>query len=172
MRWRGFLLGRRGFTDVCQVRSKPHFPDQSRSVENVIAWRATPITPLWTRAWSCPALKIDIRSGVIGANLLAVTVKTTVCDVNAFAALGHSRFWHRINVDALFVALRFEMSNLQIRNVSEPKPGKSKRRQEPENEWSEALHQCATISPGSGFTGFKNVGTLAVRPRPRSMRRK
>ena len=172
MRWRGFFLGRRSLTNVRQVRSEPHFSDHRRAVENVIARRATPITPLWTRAWSCPALKIDIRSGVIGANLLAVTVKTTVCDVNAFAALGHSRFWHRINVGALFVALRFEMSNLQIRNVSEAEPGKGERRQESEDEWSEPLHQCATISPGSGFTGFKNVGTLAVRPRPRSMRRK
>jgi hypothetical protein len=112
LRRRGFLFGRRGLPDVRQVRSEPHFPDQNRSVEDVIARRTPTIGPLWTRAWSCPSLKINVGSGIIGANLLAVAVKTTVGDVNASAALGHSRFWHRINVSALFIALRFEMSNL------------------------------------------------------------
>jgi hypothetical protein len=172
LRWRGFLLGRRGFTNIRQVRSEPRFSDQGRSIEDVIARRTATVAPPWTWAWSCPSLKIDIGGGVIGANLLAVAVKTTVRYVNASAALGHSRSWHRINVGALFVALRFEMSNLQIRNVSEPEPGKGERREESDNEWGEALHQCTTVSPGSGFTGFKNVGTLDVRPRPRSMRRK
>jgi len=32
------------------------------------------------------------------------------------------------------------MTNLQIGNVSEPKPGKGKGRQDSENEWSEAFH--------------------------------
>src|SRR5207249_10898298 len=57
----------------------------------------------------------------------------------------------------------FRSTNLQVRNVSEPKPGKGKGGQDSKNERSETFHQCATISPGSGFTGFKNVGTLDVR---------
>src|SRR6059058_140529 len=101
-----------------------------------------------------------------------MAIEAAIRDVNAPATLTHSRFRHRINVGTLFVTLRIEVTNLQIGNVSEPKPGKGKGREDSENERSETFHQCATISPGSGFTGFKNVGTLAVRPRPRSMSRK
>src|SRR5439155_12965822 len=105
-------------------------------------------------------------------DLLAVKIEATVRDVNAAATLSHSGFRHRINVGAFFVALRIELTNLQVRHVSEPKTGKGKGGQDSKNERSETFHQCATISPGSGFTGFKNVGRLDLRPRPRSMSKK
>jgi hypothetical protein len=170
--WRGFFLGRSGFADVGQIRSHSRFTEQCWPVENVIARRAAAVTPFWSRTGSGVSRAIDIGSGVIGAELFAVAIEATVRDVNASAAFGHSRFWHWINVGAFFVTLRIEMANLQIGNVSEPKPGKGEGREDSKNERSEAFHQCATISPGSGFTGFKNVGTLAVRPRPRSMSKK
>ena len=69
-----------------------------------------------------------------------MAIETTIRDVDAPATLSHSRFRHRINVGAFFVALRIEMTNLQIGNVSEPKPGKGKGRQDSENEWSETFH--------------------------------
>jgi hypothetical protein len=69
-----------------------------------------------------------------------MTIEAAVRDVNATATLGHSRFRHRVNVGPFFVALRIEMANLQIGNVSEPKPGKGKGRQDSENEWSETFH--------------------------------
>jgi len=172
LRWRGFFLGRSGFSDVGQIRTHSHFTQQRWPIEDVIARRAAAVTPFWRRTGSGVARAIHIGSGVIGADLFAVTIEATVRDVNAPATLSHSGFRHRINVGAFFVALRIEMTNLQIGNVSEPKPGKGKGREDSKNERSKTFHQCATISPGSGFTGFKNVGTLAVRPRPRSMSKK
>jgi hypothetical protein len=104
--WRGFFLGRSGFADVGQIRAHSHFTEQRWPIENVIARRAAAVTPFWSRTGRGVSRAIDIGSGVIGADLFAVTIEAAVRDVNAPATLGHSRLRYWINVGALFVALR------------------------------------------------------------------
>jgi hypothetical protein len=128
--WCSFFLSRSGFADVSQIRAHSHFTQQRWPIEDVIAWRAAAVTPFWSRTGRGVSRAIDIGSGVIGTELFAMTIEAAVRDVNAPAALGHSRLWHRINIGALFVTLRVEMADLQIGDVSEPKPGEGKGRED------------------------------------------
>ena len=84
-------------------------------------------------------------------------------------AFCHPGFRRWIRILSLFIRLRIEMSNLQVWNKCETDPREGERPEDSENKRRETFHQCATSSSVSGSTGFKNVGTLAVRPRPNSI---
>src|SRR5207249_8648506 len=113
---------------------------------------------------------IDIGRRVIGAQPLAMTIIATVRDINTTTAFGHSRFRRGIYVGKFLVHLRIEMSDLQIGNHGQAQPREGERAENPKKEWKQSFHRCA--SEPSASTGFKNVGTLAVRPRPKSIRPK
>jgi len=61
------------------------------------------------------------------------------------------------------------MANLPVGNDRETHPGKGKRPEDSEEKWSETFHQCAD---GSASTGFRKVGTVDVRPNPKSIKPK
>jgi hypothetical protein len=138
--WRHSFLGRGGLPDVGQIGAHSHFTEQRWPIENVIAWCAAPVPPFCGRTWSGVSRAIDISSRIIGTDLFAVTIKASIRDIDAPATLSHSRFWHRINIGTLFITLRIEMTNLQIGNVSEPKPGKGKGCEDSKNERGKAFH--------------------------------
>ena len=85
------------------------------------------------------------------------------------AALEHSRLWLRINVCSFLVRLRIEMADLPVGDDRETYPREGKRTENSEEEWGETFHQCAV---GSASTGFRKVGTVDVRPNPKSIRPK
>src|ERR1019366_9096353 len=146
--------------DIGKVGTHASLAEQHRSRENVIARRAATVTPF----------AIDIGRDVIRADLLAVAIEAAVRGINMPAALGHSRFRLGINVGTFFVHLRIEMSDLPIRNDGQSYPRKGERPEKSEKEREKCFHKCASLPSDS--TGFKNVGTLAVRPNPKSMRPK
>src|SRR5262249_29376516 len=92
------------------------------------------------RAAALAPFSVNVRSRVIGTDLLAVTLKTTVRDVNLSTASNHSGFRHGINVRSLFVTLRFEMPDLRIRNNGQPNPGKGERSKQSDEQWKQTLH--------------------------------
>ena len=149
-------------TYIREIWPHSHFPQLYRALEYVIAWCTSPFPPF----------SLNVRPGIIGSNLLAVTIETAICGINAAAAFSHARFWHRISVFTLFICLRIKVSDLQIRNKSKAHPREREGGANSKNEWRKTFHQWATISSGSGLTGFKNVGTLAVRPSPKSIKPK
>jgi hypothetical protein len=103
--------------NVCEVLTHPHFSEEHRTIENVIAWCAAAISPF----------SFYIICNIIGAHLLAVAINTTVGGVNPRAALEHSRLRLRVNVRSLFIGFRIEMSDLPVRDDGQPEPRKGER---------------------------------------------
>src|SRR5262245_46924603 len=97
-------------------------------------------------------------------------IYAAICCVNVCAPLEHSRLRPRINVRPLFVGLRIETSDLPVGNDREADPRKRKCAQDSDEERSKAFHQCAPDVSAS--TGLRNVGTVEVRPNPKSIRPK
>ena len=149
----------RARADVRNVLAHSHFSEEHRALENVINRCATTVSPA----------SLYIVRGVIGAHLFAVAIDAAVSGVNMRTARDHSRLWLRINVRSFFVGLRIEMADLPGRDDRETQPGKRKRAKDSEEKWSETFHQCAV---GSASTGFRKVGTVDVRPNPKSIRPK
>jgi hypothetical protein len=104
--WRIFRFCRRARADIRKIGAHPHFSEKYLSLENIITRRAPAISPF----------SFDVVSGVIGTDLLAVTINAAVRSVNAPTPLGHSRLRLRINVSAVLFHLRIEMSDLPIRD--------------------------------------------------------
>lgn len=142
---------------IREIGTHSHFPKQHRTIENVIAWRAAAVAPF----------AIDIGSGVVGANLLAVAIDAAIRDINVASAFGHARLRSGIDVGAVLFHLRIEVADLDIRHEDQTEPGKGERPENSQEKWKQTFH--AGTSSGSGSSGFKKVGTLAVRPRPRSI---
>ena len=155
--WCVFLFRRGARADVCNILAHAHFSEKYRPLKNVIARRATALSPF----------SLNIVRRVIGAHLLAVTINAAVRSVNARAARDHSRLWHWINVRALLVGLRVEMSDLPIRNDRQSHPREGERPENSEKERSEAFHKRP--SEPSASTGLRNVGTVDFRPNPKSI---
>jgi hypothetical protein len=147
----------RARADVRDVLAHTHFAKKHRLLENVIARRAATISPF----------SLDVGRSVIGAHLLTVTINAAVCGVNVRAALEHSRLGLRINVGAFLVGLRIEMPDLPVRNNGQSEPRKGERAEDSEKERSESFHQCPPEASAS--TGLRNVGTVDVRPNPKSI---
>src|SRR5262249_2726425 len=111
-----------------------------------------------------------IIGDVIGADLLAMAIDAAVGGVNVCAPLEHSRLRPRINIRPLFVGLRIETSYLPGRNHREADPRKRKGAEDSDEKRSKAFHQCPPDVSAS--TGLRNVGTVEVRPNPKSIRPK
>lgn len=150
----------RTFADVGKIRTHAHFAEQRGPFEDVVARRAATLAPF----------PIDVGRDVIGTNPLTVAIETAIAGINLAAAIGHAGFRNGISISAFLIRLRIEVSDLVIRNNGETDPGKSERPEKSEKEWKQSFHRCDSVPSAS--TGFKNVGTLAVRPRPKSMRPK
>src|SRR5262245_43032132 len=99
-----------------------------------------------------------------------MAVDAAVCCVNVRAAVEHSRLRARINVRPLFVRFRTEMSDLPRRNDREADPRKRKGAKDSQKKRSESFHQWPPDVSAS--TGLRNVGTVDVRPNPKSIRPK
>jgi hypothetical protein len=127
---RARLFGWGARTYVRDVLAHAHFPKKHRLLENVIARRAATISPF----------SFDVGRGVIGADLLAVTINAAVRGVNVRAALEHTRLRLRINLGAFFVRLRIEMPDLPVRNNGQSEPRKGERAEDSEKERSESFH--------------------------------
>jgi hypothetical protein len=106
------LFCRRASANIRDVLAHSHFPEKHRPLENVIARRAAAITPT----------TLDIGRGVIGADLLAVTINAAVRSIDPRAAFEHSRLRLRINVGGILVGLRIQRSDLPIRNDGQSHP--------------------------------------------------
>src|SRR4029077_7729848 len=98
--------------DICKIRTHPHFSEKHWSLENIIARRATAVSPF----------PFDVVSSVIGADLLAMAINAAVRSVNAATPSGHSRLRLRIGVGAVLFHLRIKMSDLPIRNHGQSYP--------------------------------------------------
>ena len=116
-RCRLFFFGRSAFADVREIRTHSFLSKHYRPIKNIIARRASAFAPF----------AIDIRGRVIGTDLLAVAIDAAVGSVNTPAALGHARLRRWINVGSLFIHLRIERADLQIRNDGQADPGERER---------------------------------------------
>ena len=116
--------------DVGEVLAHSHFSEKNWTIKNVIARRATAISPF----------SLDIVGDVVGADLLGMAIDAAVCCVNVLAPREHSRLWPRINVRPLFVGFRIEMSDLPSRNDREADPRKRERAEDSQEERSQAFH--------------------------------
>lgn len=154
------VFDRRPLSDIREIRAHPHFAEKRGAIEQIVPRRAAAFAPF----------PIDVGSGVIGADLLGVTIDTAVRDIDATAAFRHAGLWRWINIGTLFVHLRIEMTDLQIRNQNQTRPRECERAEDPEEKSFYPFHTRAS-SASSSF-GFKKVGTLAVRPRPKSIKPK
>ncbi len=125
-----FCFCRGARADVCEVLAHAHFPELHWPFEDVIARRAAAVTPF----------SLDICRRVFGAHLLAVTVNAAVRSVDARAALEHSRLRSGINICAVLVGLRIEMSDLPIWKHGQSHPRERERAEDSEKERGEAFH--------------------------------
>src|SRR4029077_2078089 len=114
-RRRIFHLCRCARPDIRKIRSHTHFSEKHLSLKNIIARRAPAVTPV----------PFDVVGGVIGADLLTVTIDAAVRSINAPAPLGHSRLRPWISVGAVFFHLRIETADLPIwdHGQSDPREG-------------------------------------------------
>ncbi len=152
-----FLFCQRARANIREILAHTHFPEEYRSLKNVIARCAAAAAPF----------PLDVVGRVIGANLLAVTIDAAVRSINARAPFDHSGLRLRISVAAILFHLRIEMSNLPIRDDRQSHPREGERSENSEKERGESFHKCA--SGPSASTGFRNVGTVDVRPNPKSI---
>jgi hypothetical protein len=106
------LFCRPACADVRKILAHTHFSEKHWSLENVIARCAATVPPF----------PLDVVRGVIGADLLAVTVNAAVRSVNVLASLNHTRLRLRINVGAILFHLRIKMSDLPIRDHRQSHP--------------------------------------------------
>src|SRR5262249_54234385 len=75
-----------------------------------------------------------------------------------------------INIGPFFIRLRIQTADLKIWHDGHSEPGDPKDPEDPEKKRLQSLHQCPPpLLPSSGF---KKVGTLAVRPKPSNIRLK
>ena len=145
-------------SDVREIGTHAHFPEQDRPIENVIARCASAHAPF----------AIEIGAGVIGAHLLRVTIIAAVGGVDLTTTLGHSRSRRGISIRPVFLHLRIEVTDLQIRDENQTSPRKGERAENSEEKRKQPFHGCTS----SGSIGLRNVGTVAVRPSPKSIRTK
>src|SRR5262249_15577151 len=138
--WRGCARA-----DVCEVLAHPHFSQEDRLVENVIAWCAAAIAPF----------SFDIVGDIIGAHLLAMTIDAAVGSVNVCATLEHSRLRPRINVRSLFVGFRVEISDLPGGDHREAYPRKGKRAEDSQEKRGEAFHKYLTSADCPNMSGLE-----------------
>src|SRR5439155_9507674 len=146
--------------DVREVLSHSHFSEEYRALESVINWCAAAFSPV----------ALYIVRGVIGAHLLAVAIHAAVSSVKMRAALEHSRLWLRINVCSFLIGFRIEMADLPVGDDRETHPREGKRAEDSKEKWNETFHQWPP--DGSASTGFRKVGTVDVRPNPKSIKPK
>src|ERR1700704_2437268 len=99
-----------------------------------------------------------------------MTIDTAVRGINATTKFDHSRSRLRVNVGTFFIRLGIERTDLQIRDHGQADPRESEGPEKTEEEWDQTFHKCT--SDPSASTGFKNVGTVEVRPRPNSIKPK
>jgi hypothetical protein len=99
-----------------------------------------------------------------------MAITAAIGGVNPAAAIGQAGFRRGIDVGAVLVHLWIEMSDLQIRHESQPGPRKREGAKNAEKERGNSSHKCP--SKTSSSCGFRNVGTLEVRPKPKSIRPK
>ena len=125
-------------------------------VRKYIAWRAAAITPF----------PIDVSRSIRRAHLLTVTIDAAVRSVNARAACDHTRLRHRIDICAFLVRLRIEVSDLKIWDHGQTHPRERERSEDSKKKRRESFHQCALASAS---TGLRNVGTVDLRPKPKSI---
>ena len=116
--------------DVGEVLAHSHFSEKNWTIKNVIARRATAISPF----------SLDIVGDVVGADLLGMAIDAAVCCVNVLALFEHSRLRTWINVRPLFVRFRIEMSDLPRRDDREANPRKRERAEDSEKERSKPFH--------------------------------
>jgi len=152
-----FLFCQRARANIREILAHTHFPEEYRSLKNVIARCAAAAAPF----------PLDVVGRVIGANLLAVTIDAAVRSINARAAFDHSGLRLRISVAAILFHLRIEMSDLPIRDDRQSHPREGERSENSEKERGKSFHKC--VSGPSASTGFRNVGTVDVRPNPKSI---
>src|SRR5450432_2398394 len=101
-------------SDICEIGTNSHFSKENNRLENIIAGGAASRTPF----------AFEIGSAVFGSHLLRMTIDAAVRRVYLRAAQCHSRRRRRINIAAVFVGLRVEAADLQVRHDGEAEPGK------------------------------------------------
>jgi hypothetical protein len=127
------VFGRRTFSNVREIRTHPHFPQQHGPLEEIIARRAAALAPF----------TIDVGRRIIGADLLAVAVNASVCRVNPPAALSHAGLRRGISIIPIFIHLRIEVSDLVIRDEDQTRPRKGEGAEDPEKERYDPFHRRA-----------------------------
>ena len=152
-----FLFRRRARTDIRKILAHTHFPEEYWPLKNIIA-RCTP---------AVAPFALDVVGRVIGAYLLAVTIDAAVRSINPRAAFDHSGLRLGVNIGPILFHLWIEMSDLPIRDHRQSHPGESERAENSEKKRGESFHKCA--SEPSASTGLRNVGTVDVRPNPKSI---
>src|SRR5439155_1047751 len=143
--------------EMAKRRVLTHFPEEYWPLKNIIA-RCTP---------AVAPFALDVVGRVIGAYLLAVTIDAAVRSINPRAAFDHSGLGLGVNIGAILFHLWIEMSDLPIRDHRQSHPGESERAENSEKKRGESFHKCA--SEPSASTGLRNVGTVDVRPNPKSI---
>ena len=107
-----FLFRRRARTDIRKILAHTHFPEEYRSLKNIIARCAAAAAPL----------PFDIVGRVIGADLLAMTIDAAVRSVNVRTPFDHSGLRLRISVAAVLFHLRIKMPDLPIWDEGQSHP--------------------------------------------------
>src|SRR2546423_12483383 len=103
--------------------------------------------------------------------MVAVAIDAAIRGIDFPPAIRHAGFRHGINVVLIVLAyLRIEMPDLEIRDQHQTRPRKGERAEDPEKESLYPFHMWSFTASSS--CGFKNVGMLALRPRPKSIRPK
>ena len=96
-----------------------------------------------------------------------MAIDAAVRDVDLPAAINEAGFRSRVNVGRFLIHLRIEMTNLRIWDRDEPGPRKRERAEDAQDEWRYTFH--GIFGKAASSCGLRNVGTVAVRPRPNSI---
>src|SRR4030095_12354841 len=115
-------------------------------------------------------MALNIGASVFGTHLLRMTIDAAIRRVDARAAHYHTRRRHGIGVATVFIRLGIQTANLKIWHHRHAEPREGENAEDTEKKRLQTLHQCPP--PGFASSGFKNVGTLAVRPKPSSIKPK
>ena len=91
---------------VGKILTGPHLTNQNWPVENIIAGRAPPNSPV----------SFDIRSGVVRPDPLAVAIDAAIGVVDSPAPLHHAGGGLGINIGAFLIRLRIEVADLPVRD--------------------------------------------------------
>jgi hypothetical protein len=99
-----------------------------------------------------------------------VAIDAAIRGVNLPATLSHAGLRHGIDVGLFLVRLRVEVPDLGIGNEEQTHPRKGECAENSQKESGYPFHMWSFTASSS--CGFKNVGILAVRPSPKSIRPK